>query len=141
MKPSDLSIGDWVQSVRTDGCFKVEEIMSVISPSRGKQILLKHEGSEIFLLSEVIPVRINGKILEKNGFAYSDLEPMFSHSYGGSETEPPKETIEIVHDLTNNEWTGEFFGPEGLAMQVRIRYVHELQRIMRCMGIDHDIVL
>lgn len=141
MKPSDLSIGDWVQSVRTDERFKVDEMMTALSLSRGKQILLRQEGREIFLLSEVKPIPIDGEILKKNGFSGPDSSPMFTHSYGGSETEPAEEKIEIVYDLTHNEWTGEFFGPEGLAMQVRLRYVHELQRIMRCMGIDHDIVL
>ena len=51
------------------------------------------------------------------------------------------EMVEIVYDAINGEWVGVFFGPEGLAMQVRIRYVHELQRILRCMGMDSELEL
>lgn len=140
MKPSDLSIGDWVQVIRAEDRVKVKEMIEVTT-LKGKEIVLGVEGGEFYRFSGVMPVPINGEILKKNGFSGPDSSPMFTHSYGGSKKEPAEEEIEIVYDLTHNEWTGEFFGPEGLAMQVRIRHVHELQRIMRCMGIDHDIIV
>lgn len=159
MKPSDLSIGYWVRMAGTPDYFQIEEVYTV-ELVKGKRIMLGGRdhicGYEFYYYSdEIEPIPINGEILKKNGFSISKSkspltklssqrkprEPIFTHSYGGSKEKPAEEVIEIVHDLTHNEWTGEFFGPEGLAMQVRIRYVHELQRIMRCMGIDHDIVL
>lgn len=140
MKPSDLSIGDWVQVIGTEKRVRIKEMIK-FTTWKGEELTLGVEGGEFYRFSSVIPVPIDGEILKKNGFSGPDSSPMFTHSYGGSKTEPAEEEIEIVYDLTHNEWTGEFFGPEGLAMQVRIRYVHELQRIMRCMGIDHDIVV
>lgn len=140
MKPSDLSIGDWVQIISTEDRVKVKEMIEVTT-WKGVEITLIVDGGIYCPFRDVMPVPIDGEILKKNGFSGPDSSPMFTHSYGGSKEEPAEEFIAIVHDLTYDEWTGEFFGPEGLAMQVRIRYVHELQRIMRCMGIDNDIVL
>ena len=144
MKPSDLSIGDWVQVFGTDDRFRIEE-MYTVEPMRRKRIMVGGRDHicrcVYFYLNEIEPVPIVGEILTKNGFTRSDSEPKFFHPYGEPKEEPADEVIVMEYDLTRGEWTGDFIGPKGLSMQVQIHYVHELQRIMRCMGIDHDIVV
>lgn len=140
MKPSDLSIGDWVQIISTEDRVKVKEMFEV-TKLKGNEIMLGVEGGIYCPFRDVMPVPIDGEILKKNGFSGPDSRPRFSHPYGRSKEKQYEEEIVFACDPIYNRWTGEFFGPKGLAMKVRIRYVHELQRIIRCMGIDHDIVV
>lgn len=144
MKPSDLSIGDRVRLAGTPDHFQIEEVFTVENV-RGKRIILggidNKCGYEYYYLDEIEPIPLSGAILEKNGFIGPVSSLIFYHSYGDSEKETAEKEIKIIYDLTNNEWKGEILGSRGVAFQVRLRYVHELQRIMRCMGIDHDIVL
>lgn len=144
MKPSDLSIGFWVRLVGTQDYFQIEEMFTVETVRR-KRIMLGGRdsicGYVYYYLDEIEPVPLDGKILKKNGFIGPDSSSTFTHSYGGSEKKTAEVEIVLSYDLINNEWIGEFFGPWAMPLQLRIHYVHELQRIMRCLGIDHDIVL
>lgn len=144
MKPSKFSTGDWFRLIGIGDCLQIEEVYTV-EMVKGKRIMLggrDHTGGyEFYYSDEIEPIPIDGEILKKNGFSGPDSSLTFTHSYGGSKEKTDEEEIVLTYDLTHNEWDGGFFGPKGRAVQVRIRYVHELQRIMRCMGIDHDIVV
>ena len=98
-------------------------------------------GYMFYYSHEIEPIPINGEILKKNGFNVPDSSSTFTNSYEISKEETDEGEIVLSYDLTHNEWLGEFFGPWGMPLQMRIHYVHELQQIMRCLRIGPDIVL
>lgn len=138
VKKSDLSIGFWFRVAGTKHNFCVEEVYKEVTV-KGERIMLGGNdhicGYEFYYTDELEPIPLTGEILTKNGFVFSDSEPKFSHPYDCGES------ISLFYDIDSGEWIGEFFGSAGLAVQVQIHYVHELQRNIRGVEIDHDIEL
>lgn len=144
MKPSNFSTGDWFRLAGTEDYFQIEEVYKAVC-LKGDRVMLggrdNVRGYVFYYADEIEPIPINGEILEKNGFDRPDSSPTFSHSYGNSKEETAEGEILLSYDLTYNEWLGEFFGPWGCPLTLRIHYVHELQRIMWCLRLGPDIVL
>ena len=125
MEAKDLMIDDWAACEGKNG--KVKEL-------REHKLSLKTENSVMIIYyNNVEPIPITSEILEKNGFVtdrYGEIE--LNDELGTSETNivlEPTYSEEYYWWRINNN------------LIVKIKYVHELQHILKLVGIEKEIKL
>ena len=125
MEAKDLMIDDWVACEGKNG--KVKEL-------REHKLSLKTENSVMIVYyNNVEPIPITSEILEKNGFVtnrYGEIE--LNDELGTSETNivlEPTYSEEYYWWRINNN------------LIVKIKYVHELQHILKLVGIKKEVKL
>ena len=125
MEAKDLMIDDWAACEGKNG--KVKEL-------REHKLSLKTENSVMIVYyNNVEPIPITSEILEKNGFVtdrYGEIE--LNDELGTSETNivlEPTYSEEYYWWRINNN------------LIVKIKYVHELQHILKLVGIKKEIKL
>ena len=122
MEAKDLMIGDWVN-------IAVEEYNN---PTRIREIgpfwvkVIKDEMEYGNIL--VTPIPLTTEILEKNGFVYDSEDKLFEDIY------PRISMLYAQYRLVEN-------GGINYGEMSEIKYVHELQHVLRLCGIDKDIEL
>ena len=125
MEAKDLMIDDWVACEGKNG--KVKEL-------REHKLSLKTENSVMIVYyNNVEPIPITSEILEKNGFVtdrYGEIE--LNDELGTSE-------INIVLEPTYSEEY--YWWRINNNLIVKIKYVHELQHILKLVGIKKEVKL
>lgn len=130
LQPKDLMLGDWV-FLSDNNCFCR---MTAIYGYYGKMWI--EADDEVYHIDEILPISITHDILAKNGFNYD----------GG-------EIYDIRWDDNDGHHCMNFrkmYNKDGVfdALGIRmggeveiIKYVHELQHLLKLCGIDEEIVL
>lgn len=129
-------IGDWVQT--PNGCRKVEELSS-------KNVIIEWHDYGC-TMEDVLPIPLTKEILEKNGFelregcstAWDWHDGEQSVYISGEHTCPVGQTVTIY---TPDGCTGAAFSSHRTLSDHKIRGVHELQHILRMLGIEKEIKL
>lgn len=86
------------------------------------------------------PLNITGSALKRAGFEYDELDETFSWQEGDN---LKGITAEVRLAQDDKGWVAYIFGPN-CDMEIeefKLSYVHELQHIMRCVGIKKEITL
>lgn len=152
MKATDLMIGDWVRLSsyygRVDGIIRLREVYT----AEEKWMVIVHFGGNWYEQVNVAilePIPITPEILEKNGFTKYDV----GHNVSGwSIVDDDNLYSAIPFTLTDNDFdteSGEYkWGPveddreESFVREIgRIKYVHELQHLLKQCKIKKEIVL
>ena len=151
MKAEDLQIGDWVQlfpdQCRVDGIICLREVHT----AEEKWMAIVHLGGNKYERVNVDilePIPLTHDILEKNGFTNYDV----GHKVKGWTIMDEEYCSDIPFTLTDNDFDteqGDYkWGPveddreESFVREAgRIKYVHELQRILKVCGVNKEIVL
>ena len=115
----DLMIGDWVH----DGLGEKGRIESLKCGQFGGDQAFRVGKDKFVMLSGAYPIELTPKILEKNGFVYNDMP--FVQAWEGY-------CLSIYGDGLIN-------CGQNVAMQVK--YVHQLQHVLRLCGIEKEIEL
>ena len=127
MKANELMVGDYVYNHRNWECPIVEIYKN------SAVVIAKHYGEEEFLLSDLRPIPLTPEILEKNGFKLKEEE---TGMYGVT-TAP--------HYICDGVPFEVFCDGEPFAIwfkePVNIKFVHELQDVLRLCGISKEIEL
>lgn len=130
MKAGDLMIGDWVQYQYTEGIFQIV----AISKTEG----IKQFGDQpFFKLNGIIPIPLTPEILEKNGILYSK-----SSFYYIINDDKDLECTHYMYQTIQEDWAiGVDTGAYECSVFARIKYVHELQHLLRALNINKEIEL
>lgn len=164
MKAEELMVGDMVRVNRDGLCIKNGTIVKVLGVDgenklkekgligcAGCQPLDKEQFFGGIWLDYLGPIPITPEILEKNGFDINgipeDMQPVEERdwsddTYVWSRQETPDEAIEVciyMDDPYNffAEIICQYCHVDG----VHIKYVHELQHVLRLCGIEKEIIL
>ena len=156
MKSSELQIGDWVRTpINMDEngyVYDNDRIVSIGLPTCDDYTTLEFdiEGDCEFLQ----PIEITKEILEKNGFVSPTIDDPEFKNYVFKDTFIHKEQLPNVELLRVNYYDGvewDFYAllgerkssdcGEQYEYMATIKYVHELQHILKLCGIEKDIIL
>lgn len=144
MKVTELMIGDWV---------KVNDI-EYTHPLQVAEIFMKCGAPYATLfwdgmpgdsmpetlyadIDKVLPLPITAKLLKKNGFKYDELDEGLSwEEANGIEI---SQEVRLVFD--GDVWLCDLFGIncDMEIEEMKLHYIHELQHLMRCVGITKEI--
>jgi len=139
MKKEDLMIGDWVMFKYTQHQFKVYSI-------NHDKISNTKDAVPFEINDAVIPIPLTREILEKNGFEYYNV----GHHYGWcimDEDYRPALPFSLSKWFAKNDdefiWGPEVDDNESTYVHEmgRIKYVHELQHLLKDCKIEKEIVL
>lgn len=86
------------------------------------------------------PLNITASVLKRSGFRRGEYDDDY-HWQKGDNLTGISEEVRLAQD--DRGWLCNIFGPN-CDMEIeefRLRYVHELQHLMRCVGIKKEIVL
>ena len=132
IKAEDLRIGDLVKI--NENCFLKEGVISYITEIRTRGIFEKEDYVKVkhfdsdwefgVWCCNIDPIPLTPEILEKNGWKRDKLVP---YIYGHE-----AHNIEVIC-TPNSEWVDVTFKGDTLH---RIKYAHELQRILWALGED-----
>lgn len=138
LKISDLSVGDWVQNDYGD-YVKVEGIWQ--GSNFNYQVDILRDGrTGTIVPCNLHPIPITAEILEKNGWRVIEKEVLGEdYEYNGGERVWDDEncTIEICEAKQGvfwYSWSNEYY-------MWRLKYVHQLQHLIRLAGVDKEINL
>lgn len=124
MNATDLMIGDWVQVSLAN---KIGQIYRIdMANGIGNEYAALIDGD--FDCADLKPIPLTTEILEKNGFKKEIDEDKIHNRYTLTENST---AFSIKYALSVFQW----FYP------IDIKYVHELQHIMKLCGINKEIVL
>lgn len=134
MKATELMIGDWVRyKGQTAKVTILSDKVSKIEGTKENDIEV-HDGGEI----EPLPIR--GAILKRNGFHFDELDEQYSWEKGDN-MKGISEEITLMQD--SDCWICTIYG-SNCEMEIEgftLHSVHELQHLMRCVGITKEIKL
>ena len=123
MKKEELMIGDWVWNTHNRQAEQVQEIGSGL-------VMLDY--NDLYEYDEIEPIPLTEEILEASGFRYhSGEQGMF-----GVTVSPYYECEGSPHIFCDGDPFAVWFENE-----CDIRYVHELQHVLRMCGVEKEIVL
>lgn len=135
MKANELMLGDWVRlNFEEKPCFRVAQLLD--------DKLYVDEADFQFLqdwrYDDIEPLPITDKMLKRNDFKYDELYECYEWQQGDN-THGFTADITLVKD--DRGWLCNIFGPNcGMEIEeFNLRYVHELQHLMRCVGITKEI--
>lgn len=126
MKANELMVGDWVYDPEPDADGYIYKF--IIEPE---------DFTNKTFLDSISPIPITLEILKKNGFEeiYYD-----GYHYGLFSYKNNEEKCDIELDPENGCFEC-YFDDDINSLNIKIKYVHELQHILRMCGIDKEIVL
>lgn len=126
MKPTELQIGDWVQSKIHNGKTLYTRIVALDNRDKEKHIISSNRWIEDYKFE---PIPLTPEILEKNGFGkvYNEDVIIYRKIY-------EKKTIDIEVGINYkiNEDGGFYLN----RILHRLYYVHQLQHALRLCGLE-----
>lgn len=154
MRIEELSIGDWVQ----DKNGKYAQILGIENWSDGYVLNVRINGVDVGCVSasSAHPIPLTPEILEKNGFVYpckkdddycatlfcSPIPSKNSHIGDFAETWIHKECCEIkIFTSAKPERIYPQYDYDFMLEHYGFQYVHQLQHLLRLMGIEKEIEL
>lgn len=138
MKANELMIGDWVMP---DQC-RVPTAYTSVAMILNNEVHM-NEAERPFSLDEIHGVLLDPQMLVNNGFHLPEYstEDEWLYETPADDGFGITEEVRLQFDEDKGFWLGYFFGPHGELEECRFHYVHELQHILRVMGIDKEIKL
>ena len=144
MKASDLRIDDWVE-VKNSTHLKFVQVNGILNNSVFTKSA-EYESEEIDI-SDLKPIQLTPEILEKNGFKkYRICYGVYGWNLMDSDY--PVLPFVLVDDFSFGKPGEYMFGVEYEAGEVTgirelgvIRYIHELQHLLKLFRIEKDILL
>ena len=155
MKITDIQIGDWLQN--TNGNIgKAQAIYRYLNPGDkefGYEIIMQYNpnGTCYTELSLLKPIPLTAEILEKNGF--ESFPPCPPYPAGALRMwMNVKDIVEGIHmwfikffwaeeKSDSNEFRLEVFNSKKGSVKTTIKYIHELQHVLRLVEVDKEIVI
>ena len=155
MRTVDIQIGDWVrlryksypENKEVVADFRVSQIV-VHGP---KMYAWSKESGNMGPVVDLEPIPVTPEFLEKNGFSLSESTDVGDEYVYAADRDKCPQTI-VAFSIYNEPVAGArslvrcWTKPDGVDGQndahiCNVRYVHELQHILKICGIDKDIVL
>ena len=127
MKVTDLMVGDWIQVKRGfDGHLTNEKIKGLLDDdSEPYPIILTTE--ETVSLDDIVPIPLTEEILVKNGFERDENNQcIFKQNF-----KPQRFEIEYI-GWSDGRWASH---------HLVIKYIHQLQHMLRIVGVQKEIEL
>lgn len=119
MKANELMIGDWVQV--TDACTEKSIPCKITRIWENEYVALDGDIDATDLPTNLLaPIPITPEILKENGFINGEF-------YAESLIEDWQIMSDCIHLAARSE--------RGWCIDIPCRYVHELQRVLRCVGL------
>lgn len=143
VKISDLSVGDWVEFHRTKGIYIAPPLFEkanarVIGTHRGAEVSLLVDGKREFIampLSAIHPIPITPEILGKNGAKLTKYVGNLGFVFYQCDD------FSVLRVIGFNWWRITVRNECREVFKCYIRYVHQLQHVLRLAGVEKEIEL
>ena len=147
MEGNELMIGDWI-------CYKGDRNAKIVAISEKEAAVFSHGMCDTVMLNDVKPVPLTKEILLSNGFksgfiTNDDRDDVETYSFVDDLDKTPQTVVwisfyngKIDADTLLRCWTKpQTCSGENSAHVLNIKYVHELQHILKICGIKKGIML
>ena len=135
MKASELMIWDWVLCPDSSREHIIYVQIDAIEEGGGCLLVTKQRSNWFVGVSEILPIPLTSEILEKNGFKrYEHSEALWD--VGVERLDEGLFAVGIEDDCG----VGLCVMP-GEIMKFYCKYVHELQHILRLLGVKKEVIL